>query len=345
MYRLSENWREDDQEKVIRALSAFLQTGHGAEEKGTAVTRLSAILQKGVKEGKPYALHCAGLAVKGGFFKSRKLGDTLLSEAESLGYREEELPGMVESGEEPDYEPLEYWEEALKEGWYRAVYEIGMLYLWGLGVPQSDEEAVSRFEESIWKDQFREAPALSVLDNPSRFMLELLQEYNEKFADKNVWLSIALSEQDPGGRYELGIRYILGKGVIPNIIKAKDLLQKGAKASSHPGAMRVLAGLYLYGFKTGQRAYSISAASRRAQEWYGKAAALGDVKAMYNAGILYEFTAEAKGNIEENLLKAISWYGKAEGSPFAAKRKEAAIEELETYRKTGIMKYLDLTNV
>ena len=168
-------------------------------------------------------------------------------------------------------------------------------------------------------------------------------------------LRAAAVEGNPAAQYEIGVRYIDGRGVTANIEEAARWLERAAKAGFAPALFR-LGGLYDKGGglkrdrALARQLYSAAAEKghakamhnlavlyaegldgrpnyRAAAQWFTKAADYGIADSQYNLAILY-----IRGiGVEQNLAESYKWFALAanQGDQEAAKKRDEVAERLD----------------
>lgn len=155
----------------------------------------------------------------------------------------------------------------------------------------------------------------------------------KKISNKNLFMAFGLSvflvacsttrhsgltynaPSKPETTTELGVRYLLGRGVPQDDVKAFSYFSKAAN-DDDPFAQNEVAYLYASGKGTPQN-------NAKAFMYYQKAAKHGLASAQYNLGLLY---LNGIGT-EPNKTLALQWFQKSAGHGF-----EPAREALEKYR-------------
>ncbi len=172
----------------------------------------------------------------------------------------------------------------------RARCALGLLYLRGQGVEQSDAEAArwirlaadqglasAQYELARMYEQGRGVPG----DEP----WEALR-----------WLFAAARQGHALAQLELGRVYLAGKGAEPDPAEAAKWLEQAA-AQGQAEAQTLLAGLYLSG-------EGVARDGARAGHWFRAAAEQGDPKAMYELGRIF-----AGGRLApQDLAEAYMWF-------------------------------------
>lgn len=111
-------------------------------------------------------------------------------------------------------------------------------------------------------------------------------------------LLMAAQSGDFDAQYELGIRYLMGDGVVKDPATALMWLEKAAESDT--GLMKKVSNNYM----TGEH-WPVN--YDKAKEWLEKAVALSDAEAMFNLGLMYK---QGKG-IPQSFEKAIGLWEQA----------------------------------
>lgn len=112
-------------------------------------------------------------------------------------------------------------------------------------------------------------------------------------------LTAAASNGDARAQYDLGLRYVDGKGVERDPLQGAQWLEKSAEAGI-PEAQYHLGQLY-------QKGLGVSSDLTAAFNWYRKAALQGHVRAQYELGTMY---VDGKGT-KQDYGEALRWYSSA----------------------------------
>lgn len=196
-------------------------------------------------------------------------------------------------------------DEAKYEKSPRAQYALGMMYLQGQGVEQSDEQALSWLGKSSEQGYSLAAYRLGKIyldDNVAKADAALAVKHITQAAQKGYSPS----------QYLLGTLYQTGQqGVKENKETAKKWFSLAAdqghkmakltlaKLSSEGGSLLDAQAAYDKGFK-----FLKGKDYKEAAEWFGKAAKQGNADAQYNLGELYK---KGRG-VKRNKKTAQKWY-------------------------------------
>ena len=196
--------------------------------------------------------------------------------------------------------------EAVK--WYRkaadlnnaaAQYNLGTCYEYGTGVTQSYEEAVKWYRKSAGQDH---APAQNSLGDCYANGYGVPESRKEAVK----WYRKAAEQDDAYAQNNLGECYYYGKGVTQSCEEAVKWYRKSA-GQDHAPAQNSLGFCY-------QKGYGVPQSYEEAVKWYRKAAEQNDAKAQNNLGFCYQ-----KGyGVPQSYEEAVKWYRKAAEQNHAA---------------------------
>jgi TPR repeat protein len=173
-----------------------------------------------------------------------------------------------------------------------AMWNLGVFYQKGYGVPQDYAKAGEWFEKAVAKDHADAMNSLGVLyDNG--------QGVPQDYAKAREWFEKSAAKGHPRAMSNLGVLYENGRGVPQDYVRARKLYELAA-AKGEAQAMSNLGTLYANG-------YGVPQDYDKARELYEKAAAKGDAQAMSNLGTLY---ANGHG-VPQDYDKARELYEKA----------------------------------
>jgi uncharacterized protein len=198
----------------------------------------------------------------------------------------------------------EWYEKAAANDYAAAMSNLGALYEHGQGVPQDYAKAREWYEKAVAKDY---ALAMSNLG----MMLGNGEGVSQDYAKARELLEKAAAKGNAMAMHNLGVFYENGFGVPQDFVKAHEWFEKAA-ANDFPDAMYNL-GLHY------QKGIGVPQDYAKAREWYEKAAAKDKAIAMNNLGTLYEYGE----GVPQDYAKAREWYEKA-----AAKDIEVAMYNL-----------------
>ena len=205
----------------------------------------------------------------------------------------------------------EWYEKAAAKDNALAMYNLGVLYENGNGVPQDHAKAREWFEKAAAKDN-----ALAMYNLGSLYQNG--QGVPQDYAKAREWYEKAAAKDNAAAMSNLGALYENGQGVPQDYANAREWFEKAA-AKDHADAIYNLGELYHNGRGVPQDYV-------KAREWYEKAAAKDNAYAMVNLGVLYE-----NGNgVPQDYAKAREWYEKA-----AAKDNALAMYNLGVLYENG----------
>ncbi len=174
----------------------------------------------------------------------------------------------------------------------RAMFQIGVLYGQGRGVPQDDAVAAQWFEKAASHDDTSAMLSLANLCAEGRG----IKRDNQKIFSL---CAKAAELGNPRALYNLGVAYAHGRGVAKDEAKALEYYRAAANGA-YPEAMNNLGLMYIAG----------RGAERNAAEgvdWFQRAATLGNLEAMHNLSQAYR-----KGiGVAIDLTKADEWEQRA----------------------------------
>jgi localization factor PodJL len=103
-------------------------------------------------------------------------------------------------------------------------------------------------------------------------------------------LQEAATAGDPIAAFEVGARYAVGRGVLPDMQSAVAWYEHAANAGLAPAQYR-LGSIY-------EKGLGVPRDLAKAQDWYRRAAEAGNVKAMHNLAVLYAEGAGGEPDLE-----------------------------------------------
>jgi len=105
-----------------------------------------------------------------------------------------------------------------EEGDADALYELGLLYISGKGVPKDPEEANKLIKKAASKGN----------EEAKNFLKKQKEEKEAREKETAEKLSKEAEQGDTNAQYELGLLYLSGKGVLYDSGKANELIRKAA---------------------------------------------------------------------------------------------------------------------
>ncbi|WP_408591282.1 hypothetical protein [Novosphingobium sp.] len=192
-----------------------------------------------------------------------------------------------------DYVQARNWYlQAAAMGYAAAMYNLGVLYENGQGVPQDYVQARRWYAQAAAKGDAVAMYNLGVLYGNGK-------GGPEDYAQARRWYALAAAKGDASAMFNLGVLYENGQGVPQDYVQARRWYAQAA-AKGDADAMFNLSVLYENG-KGVPKDYV------QARRWYTQAAAKGDASAMFNLGVLYE---NGQG-VPQDYVQARRWYTKA----------------------------------
>lgn len=193
-----------------------------------------------------------------------------------------------------------YWyKESAKSDNPQALFKVGYMYRWGMGLNRDMNESAEWFEKAAALGQ---ADAMLELGISYRFM-GLGTAYDP--VKSYEWLTKAAEAGIVEAEYELGVNYAIGIGVPKDPANAAYWYRKAAR-SGNILAMANLAGLYRDGSGLTQN-YG------QAFNWYKKSADAGHEWGLNGLGTLYE----NGWGVKQNFSKARELYEQASAKGFS----------------------------
>ena len=211
--------------------------------------------------------------------------DTTIESVKSKPIEEEEL-GLIDR----------YRRDA-ENGDAEAQYELGLSYIYGVGVEENISEGVKWFQKAAEQGKTEAQFNLAIAYANGRGI-----QQNSVEAAK--WFQKAADQEDAASQYFLGTMYSHGDGVRQDYEEAIKWYLKAAE-QEYPDAMCNLGGMYTNGEGV-QQDYG------EAIRWFQKAAELEHAQSQFNLGLMYE---EGTG-IRKDEVEAVQWYKKSADQDF-----------------------------
>ena len=186
----------------------------------------------------------------------------------------------------------EWYEKAAAKDNALAMSNLGALYVNGNGVPQDYSKAREWFEKAVAKDNAYAMVNLGVIYENGN---GVPQDYSKA----REWFEKAAAKDNADAMLNLGVLYENGNGVPQDYSKAREWFEK-AVAKDNADAMNNLGSLYHNG-------QGVAQDYAKAREWFEKAAAKDNSIAMVNLGALF---AHGQG-VTQDYAKAHEWYEEA----------------------------------
>eukprot|EP00039_Didymoeca_costata_P006887 m.94299 g.94299 ORF g.94299 m.94299 type:complete len:938 (+) comp13439_c0_seq4:280-3093(+) len=159
----------------------------------------------------------------------------------------------------------------------------------------------------------------------SQYEVALAYDEKEKYDLAVEWYRKAADQGHGGSQYNLAVSYKIGAGTERDEDLAEVWLERALGNGEAEAAMMLAR---IYGQEKGDML--------KASYFFEQAAQLGDVRAMFNLGVLYE--RGAKG-LEVHIEKSLNWYEMA-----ASKGHEGALHNLQQLKKTQQQKLLNFSS-
>lgn len=169
---------------------------------------------------------------------------------------------------------------------------LGDLYYFGRGVPQSYAEALHLFRQSADQGNARGKVGVGYIYYDGN---GVPQDYVAALA----WFRSAADQGNPWAQNQLGVMYASGKGTSIDYVEALNWYRKAADQGNVQAEID-LGSMYYYG-KGVQQGYT------EAARWYRKAADQGGARAEYDLGYMYHY---GKG-VPRSFWDARRWYRRA----------------------------------
>jgi TPR repeat protein len=195
---------------------------------------------------------------------------------------------------------LKYWRPLAELGHAQAMFNLGVMYRDGRGVPQDYAEAKKWYRRAAEKARLP-ASAGPYEDGKAAY------ERGDYAAALKYWRPLA-ELGHARAMFNLGVMYRDGRGVPQDYAEAVKWLRKAAE-QGHANAQNNLGIMYYYG-RDVPKDYA------EAVKWYRKAAEQGDASAQFRLGVMY-----AKGlGVPRDFVQAHMWLNLA-GPQFKARWK------------------------
>jgi TPR repeat protein len=182
----------------------------------------------------------------------------------------------------------EWFEKAAANDYADAMYNLGVLFGNGQGVQQDYAKAREWYEKAAAKDFL-----------PAMINLGAMYEMTQDYAKAREWYEKAAAKDFAPAMVNLGVLSANGEGVPQDYAKAREWYEKAADKDFAP-AMYNLGVTYM-------RGDGIPQDYAKAREWYDKAAANNDAPSMSKLGVIY---MQGYG-VPQDYAKAREWFEKA----------------------------------
>lgn len=211
-----------------------------------------------------------------------------------------------------------YLEKSAYKNYDEAQYELGFRYSQGKGVPQDDDMALKLYQMAaesgisgaaynlaLWYERahdyvnaFKSLERAALLGNVSAMLKMAMRYDSDEERDSEaacMWYEEAADKGSNEACFLLGEHYESGEGVERNMKQAVEYFEKAAK-NGYAAAQSKLG--YIY--KTNEEFLN----PERSLYWNSKAASGGDMQALCNLGLSYEFGV----GVDKNANKAFELY-------------------------------------
>ena len=205
-----------------------------------------------------------------------------------LGYLYENGLGLAQS----DPQAVAWYRKAAESGNPGGMNNLGKMYDTGRGVAKDDTQAIAWYRKAAEKGEPLGMTNLGVMYLNG-------QGVAKDDAQAVAWFRKAAEKGEPVGMSNLGVMYANGHGVAQDDAQAVAWYRKAAE-KGEPVGMSNLGGMYDAGRGVAQD-------DREAVAWYRKAAEKGEPHGMVNLGVMY---ANGQG-VRKDEKQAVAWYRKA----------------------------------
>ena len=205
----------------------------------------------------------------------------------------------VERGaiEEKELSSIDRYRRDAENGDSEAQYELGLSYIYGIGVEENIAEGVKWFQKAAEQGKTEAQFNLAIAYADGRGI-------QQNSVEASKWFQKAADQEDAASQYFLGTMYNHGDGVRQDYDEAIKWYLKAAE-QEYPDAMCNLGRMYVNGEGV-QQDYG------EAVRWFQKAVELEHAQSQFNLGLMYE-----KGTgIRKDEVKAVQWYKKSADQEF-----------------------------
>ena len=175
------------------------------------------------------------------------------------------------------------------QGSAEAQYNLGVLYDFGLGVPQDYAKARQWFEKAA-------AQGYAIAQNHLGMMYDNGLGVPQNYEKAQQRYEQAAAQGLAESQYNLGVLYDFGRGVTQDHAKARMWYEQAA-AQGNTNAPFFLGAMYEQG------GYGVPQDFGKARWWYEQAAAQGDPSAQSNLGLLYYYGQ----GVPKDYVRASMW--------------------------------------
>lgn len=221
--------------------------------------------------------------------------------------------GVVQS----DQEAFNWFRMAAVQGVASAQYNLGVMYASGQGVPQNDQEAVNWYRMAAEQGVASAQQNLGVMYADGRGVPR-----NDTEAVR--WYRQAAEQGHASAQYNLGVKYAQGQGVALDYREAVNWYLKAAEQGD-VSAQYNLGVMYANGRGVPQN-------DREAGNWFRRAAEQGYASAQYNLGVMYD---QGKGVPKDEQLAYFWWLlASANGHKNAEKNRDLVERDLSADQRS-----------
>lgn len=192
---------------------------------------------------------------------------------------------------------MSWFRKAADQGNYYASYNIGFMYLRGLGVHKDWSEAIRWFSKSIQETMKYDEVSFNGAREHLNIILTIKQQDIAEGGDKtaiNAWLNAA-EKGDPTAQYKVGSFYLFGQGIDNNVEKAIQWFQKAAVQNFLPAqtALGVIHDKlnYQLNYLGDDQRWKVDIIedgdNSEAMQWFKEASIQGDAYAQFRMGISF----------------------------------------------------------
>ena len=177
-------------------------------------------------------------------------------------------------------------------------YYLGLMYVYGFGVPQDYAEALKWYRRAAEQS---DAHAQHDLGSMYFHGIGVPQDYTKALE----WYRRAAEQSDGRAQFALGAMYLRGDGIPQDYTKAADWYRRAAEQGV-ARAQSALGTMYLRGDGVPQD-YT------KAADWYRRAAEQGAELAQFNLGVMYY---DGEG-VPQDYARAAQWFRRAAEQAYA----------------------------
>jgi len=187
---------------------------------------------------------------------------------------------------------LKYFQKAAEQGYLPAMLRLGNLYERGRGVERNLSEAIKWYQMAA-----EQGLALGQVTLGKMYEDFIPNNPNQDYSKAFYWFRKAASQGDAWGQYYAGHFLMYGKGTTVDQAEAVKMYQLALKTAGDLCRRQTVRGLgYAY-----EKGWGVKQDVKKAMELYRTAADLGDLAAQHNLGYLTE-------TVLKNEKDAFKWY-------------------------------------